>query len=174
MLKLRILACRRDMSYEIPEIWNVRRGVVAGKDTADGDGDLDEGGHHAYGVQDVLEAGEGALVGQHGEEEAIETQAHKAHRCSQVVQQHQFPAMKAPTEATQPKPRAALLRMDWQLFLSIMWAWWKMQNTRTARRGEGVKQTQHEPHTTPLRNTTRTAEERRLSHKQRIPLPPRL
>lgn len=43
----------------------------------------------------------------------------------------QFPAMNAPRPATKPKTMAKLLSMELAAFLSNIWAWWKMQNTRT-------------------------------------------
>lgn len=45
----------------------------------------------------------------------------------------QFPAANAPMAATTPKARPTLLSMKWHACFSRMWAWWKMQKSRTGR-----------------------------------------
>lgn len=45
----------------------------------------------------------------------------------------QFPAANAPMAATTPQARANLLSMEWLVCFSRMWAWWKMQKSRTGR-----------------------------------------
>lgn len=73
--------------------WNVLHHCHLGKDTKDGDCDLDGGGYDTCWVQIALQSREKAPAGEWGDEDAVEAQAHKTHSSTQVMQQRQLTSL---------------------------------------------------------------------------------